>query len=152
MIALLQRVDTARVTVGEETVGEIGAGLLVLVCAERGDTEAQAQKLVDRTVGLRIFADEQGRMNRTLKDTAGELLVVSQFTLAADVTSGARPSFSRAAEPAVGARLYDFFIASARRAHRGRIASGRFGADMKVHLVNDGPVTIWLRVEPAAML
>ena len=152
MIALLQRVSEARVVIGEETVGAIGAGLLALVCAERGDSEPQAQKLLDRTLGLRVFADEQGRMNRSLKDIAGELLVVSQFTLAADVTGGARPSFSRAAEPAAGARLYDYFIAAARRAHGGRIASGRFGADMKVHLVNDGPVTLWLRVEPAGGL
>jgi|SRR5579871_411978 len=150
MIALLQRVDSAKVLIDGGTAGEIGAGLLALVCAERGDTEAHAQKLLERTLALRIFADERGRMNRSLRDTGGDLLAVSQFTLAADVSGGARPSFSRAADAAAGARLYDFFIAAARRTHKGKVASGRFGADMKVHLVNDGPVTIWLRVEPPA--
>jgi D-tyrosyl-tRNA(Tyr) deacylase len=152
MIALLQRVSSAKVMVADENVGEIGEGLLALVCAERGDTEVHAQRLLDRTLSLRIFTDQLGKMNRSLKDTGGDLLIVSQFTLVADVTSGARPSFSRAAETATAARLYDYFIASARRAHAGKIASGRYGADMKVHLVNDGPVTIWLRAEPTVTL
>ena len=152
MIVLLQRVASARVMVGEEQTGAIGPGLLALVCAERGDADAQVQKVFERTLGIRVFADETGKMNRSLRDTGGDLLVVSQFTLAADVSAGARPSFSRAADPATGARLYDYFVASVRRAHAGRIATGRYGADMQVHLVNDGPVTIWLRAEPPAVL
>jgi len=152
MIALLQRVTGARVVIGPACVGEIGQGVLAMLCVERGDQEAGAQKLVERTLGVRIFADADGRMNRSVRDMGGGLLIVPQFTLAASVTSGARPNFSQAAEPAVGARLYDYFVAAARRAYPGKIATGRFGADMQVHLVNDGPVTIWLRADPPVVL
>ena len=145
MKALLQRVTEARVEVHGATVGQIGAGLLVLVCAERGDSEAQADKLLAKILKLRIFSDEGGKMNRSLQDVAGGLLIVSQFTLAADVSSGNRPSFTAAAAPDVGRKLYDFFVAQATAAHP-LVQTGQFGADMKVHLVNDGPVTIPLQV------
>ena len=145
MKALLQRVTEARVEVHGATVGQIGAGLLVLVCAERGDSEAQVDKLLAKILKLRIFSDEGGKMNRSLQDVAGSLLIVSQFTLAADVSSGNRPSFTAAAAPDVGRKLYDFFVAQATAAHP-LVQTGQFGADMKVHLVNDGPVTIPLQV------
>ena len=145
MKALLQRVTEARVEVHCATVGQIGAGLLVLVCAERGDSEAQADKLLTKILKLRIFSDDGGKMNRSLQDVAGSLLIVSQFTLAADVSSGNRPSFTAAAAPDVGRKLYDFFVAQATAAHP-LVQTGQFGADMKVHLVNDGPVTIPLQV------
>lgn len=145
MKALLQRVTEARVEVHGATVGQIGAGLLVLVCAERGDSEAQADKLLAKILKLRIFSDEGGKMNRSLQDVAGGLLIVSQFTLAADVSGGNRPSFTAAAAPDVGRKLYDFFVAQATAAHP-LVQTGQFGADMKVHLVNDGPVTIPLQV------
>ena len=145
MKALLQRVTEARVEVHGATVGQIGAGLLVLVCAERGDSEAQADKLLTKILKLRIFSDEGGKMNRSLQDVAGGLLIVSQFTLAADVSGGNRPSFTAAAAPDVGRKLYDFFVAQATAAHP-LVQTGQFGADMKVHLVNDGPVTIPLQV------
>lgn len=128
-------------------VGEIGTGLLVLLCAERGDAEVQADKLLAKLLKLRIFADEAGKMNRSVQDVAGGLLVVSQFTLAADVSGGNRPSFTGAAAPDDGRRLYDYFVAQARLAHR-QVEIGQFAADMQVELVNDGPVTIPLRIEP----
>lgn len=145
MIALLQRVSQARVEIAGETVGAIGAGLLMLVCAEPEDTPAVGSKLVDKVLKLRIFADEQGRMNRSVQDTAGGLLIVSQFTLAADTRGGNRPSFTAAAPPAQGEALYETVLRLARERHP-QVACGRFGADMQVHLVNDGPVTIPLRM------
>ncbi len=145
MIALLQRVSQARVEIGGQTVGAIGAGLLMLVCAEPEDTPAVAAKLVDKVLKLRIFADEQGRMNRSVQDTGGGLLIVSQFTLAADTRGGNRPSFTAAAPPAQGEALYETVLRLARERHP-EVACGRFGADMQVHLVNDGPVTIPLRM------
>ena len=145
MISLIQRVSGARVEVAGLTIGEIGAGLLVLVCAERGDSEAQADKLLAKILKLRIFSDEAGKMNRSVQDTGGGLLVVSQFTLAADTSGGNRPSFTNAAAPEEGRRLYEYFVAQARAAHP-VVQTGEFAADMKVHLVNDGPVTIPLTV------
>ncbi|APW36682.1 D-tyrosyl-tRNA(Tyr) deacylase [Rhodoferax koreense] len=147
MKALLQRVAEARVVIAGRTVGEIGAGLLVLVCAERGDTEAQADKLLAKLLKLRIFSDAAGKMNLSVQDIAGGLLIVSQFTLAADTTGGNRPSFTGAAAPDDGRRLYAHFVAQARTAHP-VVQTGEFGADMQVHLVNDGPVTIPLSVPP----
>lgn len=145
MIALLQRVSEARVVIAGETVGEIGHGLLVLVCAEPEDTEAVGEKLLTKILKLRVFSDEQGKMNLSLQDVAGGLLIVSQFTLAADTRSGNRPGFTRAAPPTLGKALYDHFVAAARLQHA-VVQTGRFGADMRVHLVNDGPVTIPLRL------
>ncbi len=150
MISLLQRVSEARVVVDGALVGEIGPGLLVLVCAERGDTEAQADKLLAKLLKLRIFSDAAGKMNRCVQELDGQggcggLLIVSQFTLAADTTGGNRPSFTQAAPPDEGRRLYDYFVAQARVAHP-VVQTGQFAADMQVHLVNDGPVTIPLRV------
>ena len=150
MISLLQRVRQARVEVAGEAVGEIGAGLLVLVCAEQGDGELEADRLLAKLLKLRIFADAAGKMNRSLQDVGGGLLVVSQFTLAADTSGGNRPGFSQAAAPAEGERLYNYFVAQARVLHP-VVATGRFAADMQVHLVNDGPVTIPLRVAPAVV-
>ncbi|MDH6591426.1 D-tyrosyl-tRNA(Tyr) deacylase [Variovorax sp. TBS-050B] len=141
MKAVVQRVAQARVEIGGETVGAIGAGLLVLLCAERGDTDAHADRMLAKLLKLRIFSDEAGKMNRSVQDIGGGLLVVSQFTLAADVSGGNRPSFTQAAAPDEGRRLYDAFVARARAAHP-VVATGEFGADMQVHLVNDGPVTI----------
>jgi D-tyrosyl-tRNA(Tyr) deacylase len=141
LIGLVQRVSEARVVVEGRTTGEIGAGLLLLVCAERGDTQAQADKLLAKVLKLRIFSDEQGKMNRSVQDIAGGLLVVSQFTLAADTSGGNRPGFGNAAAPEEGRRLYDYFVAQAREAHP-VVQTGEFAADMKVQLVNDGPVTI----------
>ena len=141
MIALLQRVREARVDIDGQTVGAIGPGLLVLVCAEPDDTDAVGQKLLAKILKLRIFADEAGKMNRSVQDLGGGLLIVSQFTLAADTRSGNRPGFTGAAPPALGEALYDRFVALAREQHP-QVATGRFGADMQVHLVNDGPVTI----------
>jgi D-aminoacyl-tRNA deacylase len=133
------------VEVGGLTIGEIGPGLLVLVCAERGDSEVQADKLLAKILKLRIFSDDAGKMNRSVQDTGGGLLVVSQFTLAADTSGGNRPSFTNAAAPDEGRRLYDYFVAQARATHPD-VKTGEFAADMKVHLVNDGPVTIPLTV------
>lgn len=147
MISVLQRVREARVEVEGQTVGAIGAGLLVLVCAERGDTEVEANKLLAKLLKLRIFSDDAGKMNKSVQDVAGGLLLVSQFTLAADTTGGNRPSFTQAAAPDEGRRLYDYFVAQARKAHP-VVATGQFAADMQVHLVNDGPVTIPLRIAP----
>ncbi|RYF79004.1 MAG: D-tyrosyl-tRNA(Tyr) deacylase [Comamonadaceae bacterium] len=141
MKALLQRVREARVEVDGQVVGQIGAGLLVLLCAEPEDSEAIGERLLAKVLKLRIFSDEAGKMNRSVQDVAGGLLVVSQFTLAADVRGGNRPSFTAAAPPALGQRLYDAFVARARGLHP-LVQTGIFGADMQVHLVNDGPVTI----------
>ena len=141
MIALLQRVASARVEVGGRVTGAIGPGLLMLVCAEPADTEALADKLVAKVLKLRIFSDEAGKMNRSVADVGGGLLVVSQFTLAADVSAGNRPGFSGAAGPELGRRLYERVLATARASHP-QVECGEFGADMQVHLVNDGPVTI----------
>ena len=145
MIALLQRVSEARVRVQGQVVGEIGRGLLVLLCAERGDTEAVADKLLAKLLKLRIFADEAGKMNRSVQDVGGGLLLVSQFTLAADVSGGNRPSFTQAAAPEDGRRLYEHVVAQARAAHP-LVQTGQFAADMQVALVNDGPITIPLRI------
>ena len=150
MLALIQRVAQARVTVAGRETGAIAAGLLVLLCAERGDTEHEADKLLAKLLRLRIFSDAAGKMNRSVQDVAGGLLVVSQFTLAADTAGGNRPSFTQAAPPEEGRRLYDHFVAAARAAHS-QVATGEFGADMQVALVNDGPVTIPLRVVPGAL-
>ncbi len=141
MIALVQRVREARVEVAGRVTGAIGHGLLVFVCAEPADTEATAAKLVDKLVKLRIFADEAGKMNRSVQDVGGALLVVSQFTLAADVSGGNRPSFAAAAPPALGRALYERVLALV-AGRLGAVQAGEFGADMQVHLVNDGPVTI----------
>jgi D-tyrosyl-tRNA(Tyr) deacylase len=141
MIALIQRVTQARVDVQGQTVGSIGPGLLVLVCAEPLDTQAIADQLVAKLLKLRIFSDEHGKMNRSVVDIQGGLLIVSQFTLAADTRSGTRPSFTGAAPAALGRALYDQVVARARSQHA-PVATGQFGADMQVHLVNDGPVTI----------
>ena len=147
MIGLLQRVARAAVEVDGETVGEIGPGLLVLLGVARGDGTREADRLLERIVTYRIFDDRDGRMNVSLADSGGALLVVSQFTLAADTQKGTRPGFSTAAAPADGERLYDYFVAAARR-RIGSVATGRFGARMKVTLINDGPVTFWLEVTP----
>ena len=145
MKAVLQRVSEARVMVDGATVGEIAQGLLVLLCAERGDTEAVGQKMLDKILKLRVFYDGAGKMNHSVQDVAGGLLVVSQFTLAADTRSGTRPSFTSAAPADEGRRLYEHFVGQARERHA-LVQTGVFGADMKVHLVNDGPVTIPLTI------
>ena len=145
MITVLQRVSEASVRVDGETIGQIGHGLLVLLCAEQGDTDAVADKLLAKILKLRIFADEAGKMNRSVQDVGGGLLVVSQFTLAADVAGGNRPSFTQAAKPDEGRRLYEHFVAQACAAHP-VVQTGRFAADMKVALVNDGPITIPIRM------
>ena len=147
MIGLLQRVAQASVEVDGVTVGKIGAGLLVLLCAERGDSETGSDRLLQRVLGYRVFADANGKMNLNLRDVRGGLLLVPQFTLAADTHKGMRPSFTPAASPGEGESLFDYFVAAARASHPA-VETGRFGAHMQVHLTNDGPVTIWLRVEP----
>ena len=149
MISVLQRVREARVDVDGQTVGAIDAGLLVLVCAERGDTDAEADKLLAKILKLRIFSDAAGKMNQSVQDIGGGLLLVSQFTLAADTTGGNRPSFTQAAEPDDGRRLFDYVVERARALHP-VVQTGQFAADMQVHLVNDGPVTIPMRMAPAA--
>lgn len=153
MIALLQRVSKASVSVieksgGQELVGIIGPGVLALVAVEKGDSEAQADRLLQRILSYRIFEDDEGRMNLDLRQAGGELLLVSQFTLAADTNKGNRPSFSHAAEPGEGLRLFNYLLDAARQ-ELGEVPSGRFGAHMQVELVNDGPVTFSLRVPPA---
>ena len=153
MLALIQRVRRASVSIEGAIEGAIGPGLLVLVCAEQGDTLAQADKLLAKILKLRIFSDAQGKMNRCVQDLDGAglhggLLVVSQFTLAADTTGGNRPSFTQAAAPDLGRSLYDHFVQQARARHS-EVASGVFAADMQVELVNDGPVTIPMHVAPA---
>jgi D-tyrosyl-tRNA(Tyr) deacylase len=145
MMALLQRVSEASVRVDGEVIGQIGHGLLVLLCAEKGDTEAVADKLLAKLLKLRIFGDEAGKMNCSVQEVGGGLLLVSQFTLAADVAGGNRPSFTQAAAPEDGRRLYAHFVAQAHKAHP-VVQTGRFAADMKVALVNDGPVTIPMRM------
>ena len=145
MIAVLQRVSEASVRVDGDVIGQIGAGLLVLLCAEKGDTDAVADKMLAKMLKLRIFSDEAGKMNRSVQDVGGGLLVVSQFTLAADVAGGNRPGFTQAAAPEEGRRLYEYFVAQAQKAHP-LVQTGRFAADMKVALVNDGPITIPLRM------
>ena len=153
MLALVQRVRRAQVVVDGATVGKIDQGLLVLVCAEQGDTEAQGDKLLAKLLKLRIFSDAEGKMNRSVQDLdgaglCGGLLIVSQFTLAADTSGGNRPSFKSAAAPDEGRRLYDYFVAQARTVHP-IVQTGVFAADMQVELVNDGPVTIPMRVAPS---
>jgi len=142
----VQRVSTARVEVQARVVGQIGPGLLVLMCAEPADSETVALRFVEKLLKLRIFADDAGKMNRSVKDVDGGLLIVSQFTLAADVTGGNRPSFTGAASPDLGRALYEAVLRMARERHP-KVAAGEFGADMRVHLINDGPVTIPLRIE-----
>ena len=145
MITVLQRVSEASVRVDGEVIGQIGHGLLVLLCAEQGDTDAVADKLLAKILKLRIFSDDAGKMNRSVQDVGGGLLVVSQFTLAADVAGGNRPSFTQAARPDEGLRLYERFVAQARAAHP-LVQTGRFATDMKVSLINDGPITIPIRM------
>lgn len=147
MIGLLQRVSEARVTVAGEVVGQIGRGLLVLVGVEKGDSEMQADRLLERLLGYRVFPDGEGKMNLSVRDIGGGLLLVPQFTLAADTQKGTRPSFTPAAEPAHGLHLFDYLLQRAWEAH-GDVQSGRFGADMQVALINDGPVTFWLEIPP----
>lgn len=143
MIALIQRVSAAHVEVDGETVGAIDAGLLALIAVQPGDGETQTERLVERILGYRVFPDAEGRMNRSLAETGGGLLLVSQFTLAADTKKGTRPGFSTAAAPAEAEHWFGRLVAQARK-HHPRVEIGRFGAHMKVHLVNDGPVTFWL--------
>lgn len=143
MRGLIQRVGEARVVVAGETVGEIGSGILLLLGVHKGDTEAQALKLLEKVLAYRIFGDDNGRMNRSLADTGGGLLVVSQFTLAAETAKGLRPGFDPAEKPERAEQLYEYFLKEASTRHA-TVACGRFGADMKVHLVNDGPVTFLL--------
>ena len=147
MIALLQRVTQASVSVEGQEIGRIQKGLMVLVCAERDDTEKEAQALLTKLLSYRVFSDAAGKMNLNLEQADGALLLVPQFTLAADTRSGTRPSFTPAAPPDVAKKLFDYFVASAREAHA-KVETGRFGADMQVSLTNDGPVTFWLQVEP----
>jgi len=147
MIALIQRVTNAAVTVDAQIVGSIGRGVLALIAIQADDTESIADRLLERIVGYRIFDDAQGRMNLALTDIDGELLLVSQFTLAADTRRGMRAGFSKAADPATGQRLFGYLVDRA-RSTRLRIATGRFGAHMHISLVNDGPVTFWLEVAP----
>ncbi len=144
MIGLLQRVSTAQVRVDGVVVGAIDRGLLVFVGVERGDAETQAERLLERLLAYRVFADAEGRMNLSVRDIDGGLLLVPQFTLAADTRKGTRASFTPAAEPIVGRRLFEYLLGRAQRQHT-HVASGRFGADMQVALVNDGPVTFWLQ-------
>ena len=146
MRALLQRVNEAKVEIDGETVGYCGRGLMILVCAMQGDTTAQAEKLAARVAKLRIFEDEAGKMNRSLRDIEGSALVVSQFTLAADTSRGNRPGFSAAAAPEDGRALYEHFAKALAEQESIPVETGRFGADMQVSLTNDGPVTIWVEV------
>jgi D-aminoacyl-tRNA deacylase len=147
MIGLLQRVTAAEVVVAGERVGAVARGLMVLVAVERSDSESEADRLLERLLGYRVFPDEEGRMNRSLTDIAGGLLLVPQFTLAADTHKGRRPGFSTTAAPEEGRRLFDYLLERARNVHS-PVAGGRFGADMQVTLTNDGPVTFWLQVRP----
>lgn len=141
MKAVVQRVSSASVSIDGQTTGSIQQGLLILICAEADDSEAQADRLLAKLLKLRIFSDDAGKMNRSVQDIEGGLLIVSQFTLAADVWSGNRPGFSGAADPATGERLYDYFVDAARRQHP-IVETGQFGANMQISLINDGPVTI----------
>jgi len=149
MIALLQRVSDAKVVVDGVTIGAIDAGLMVLVCAERNDTEKDAEQLLSKLLSYRVFSDDAGKMNRSVTDVQGGLLLVPQFTLAADTQSGTRPSFTPAAPPSLGKQLFDHFVALAKQRHA-RVETGQFGADMKVTLTNDGPVTFWLQTKAKA--
>jgi len=154
LIGVIQRVSEASVRVDGEIIGRIGTGLLVLVCAEQGDTEVEAGKFLAKLLKLRIFSDAQGKMNHSVQDldgqgTVGGLLLVSQFTLAANLQGGNRPSFTQAAAPAEGRRLYDYLVLQARATHP-QVQTGQFAADMQVALVNDGPVTIPMRIASAA--
>ena len=151
MIALIQRVLTAHVEVAGETSGRIGPGLLALVAVEPGDGEPETQRMLERLLGYRVFADAEGKMNRSLGDTRGGLLLVSQFTLAADTAKGMRPSFTSAAAPADGRRWFERLVELAKNRHS-PVEIGRFGAHMKVHLVNDGPVTFWLEARQATRI
>lgn len=144
MIGLLQRVKNASVTVNDQVIGAVGKGLLVLVCAEKGDSEEQCEKLAKKVLAYRIFEDENGKMNKSVSDIGGEILIVSQFTLAADTAKGLRPSFTPAADPETGMRLYEHFIERVRESGL-KTQTGQFGANMQVALINDGPVTIWLK-------
>ena len=146
MIGLLQRVTEGRVTVGDRTIGEIGRGLVVLLAVEPGDGPAQADRLVERLAGYRVFPDTEGRMNLSVTDIGGQLLLVPQFTLAADTRKGMRPSFTTAAPPQLGRQLFEHALEQARRRLPGKVETGEFGAEMKVSLTNDGPVTFWLQV------
>lgn len=146
MIALLQRVRHANVVVEGVTIGAIQTGLMVLVCAERNDTEKDAEQLLTKLLSYRVFADDAGKMNRSITDVQGGLLLVPQFTLAADTQSGTRPSFTPAAPPELGKQLFDHFVAQARSKHA-MVETGQFGADMQVSLTNDGPVTFWLQTK-----
>lgn len=150
MLSVLQRVSQASVSVAGQVIGEINHGLLVLVCAEHGDTSAEADALLAKILKLRIFSDEQGKMNRSVQDVQGGLLIVSQFTLAADTRKGNRPSFTGAASPDHGRSMYDYLLNQARQQHP-KVAGGEFAADMQVSLVNDGPVTIPLNIHPAGL-
>ena len=147
MISLIQRVSSARVVVDEQTVGAIDRGLLALVAIEPADGQAQVERMTQRLLGYRVFSDVEGKMNRSLADIGGGLLLVSQFTLAADTRKGMRPSLTPAASPAEGERLFGYLVERARRQHT-PVATGRFGAHMRVGLTNDGPVTFWLRAAP----
>ena len=144
MIGLLQRVKNASVTVNDQVIGAVEKGLLILVCAEKGDSEEQCEKLAKKVLAYRIFEDENGKMNKSVSDIGGEILIVSQFTLAADTAKGLRPSFTPAADPETGKRLYEHFIEKV--GERGlKTQTGQFGENMQVALINDGPVTIWLK-------
>ncbi len=147
MIALIQRVSQAKVVVGGSTIGAIDAGLMVLLCAERGDTEKQADALLAKLLAYRVFADDADKMNRSVTDTKGGLLLVPQFTLAADTNSGTRPSFTPAAAPELASQLFAYFVRAAKAKHA-QVEAGQFGADMQVSLTNDGPVTFWLQIKP----
>lgn len=144
MIGLLQRVKNASVTVNEQVIGAVKQGLLVLVCAEKGDSAEQCKKLAKKVLAYRIFEDENGKMNKSVSDIGGEILIVSQFTLAADTAKGLRPSFTPAADPETGKRLYEHFIEKIKESGL-KTETGQFGANMQVALINDGPVTIWLK-------
>ena len=146
MISLIQRVAEASVRVDGQVVGAIGPGLVALLAVEPGDTEQTGEKLIDRILAYRVFADAEGKMNLSLRDTGGSLLLISQFTLAADTRKGLRPSFTSAASPELGRQLFERALGYASAALPGKVATGRFGADMQVALVNDGPVTFWLQI------
>ncbi len=151
MIGLIQRVTHASVVVNHETIGDINTGILLLLGVEKNDNEKSASRLLERVITYRIFEDDTGRMNRSLKDIQGDLLIVPQFTLPANTNKGTRPSFTPAAEPKLGEALFDFFLQHAKMSSL-HIQAGQFGADMQVSLTNDGPVTFWLQTNPAVVL
>ena len=146
MIGLIQRVSSAQVDVDQQTIGKIDQGILLLLGVQREDTNQLADKLLHKVINYRIFEDDGGKMNQSLLDIQGELLIVSQFTLPADTRKGMRPSFTPAAPPAMGLALYEYFVEQAGLAIEPSVQTGEFGADMQVSLVNDGPVTFWLEV------